>query len=115
MINHYAPQPQPSDIGFGYMNEKHISAVTVEMEETEQNNHMPSGVTPQTPLMSPPLKSAMKTPGAAPRNFGNILSPTFHEEEALEKHEESTDVQQAKDLVSLMKQSSASTPVTNPH
>ncbi|GAB7349614.1 hypothetical protein MBLNU459_g0299t1 [Dothideomycetes sp. NU459] len=95
--NHYTPQPQPSDIGFGFMNDKHASHVTVEMEEAD--NHLPhAAITPASPLMSPPLKSAMKTPGHAPRNFGNILSPTFHEEEALEKQEALTEIEQAKDL-----------------
>lgn len=48
-----------------------------------------------------PLKSAMKTPGAAPRDLHTILSPTFKEEEKLEKFEAHTDKEQAKDVVSF--------------
>ena len=47
-----------------------------------------------------PLKSALKTPGTASRLL-DIRSPTFKEEMALEKQEESTDEQQANDLVSI--------------
>ncbi|KAK4997031.1 hypothetical protein LTR66_003488 [Elasticomyces elasticus] len=91
--NHYLPQPQPSDIGFGYLqNIKHDS---VEMDETDTRYLPPP--TPRTPLKSP-LKSAMKSPGVAPRNFGEIMSPTFKEEQVLEKHEEDTEKVQAQDL-----------------
>lgn len=45
-----------------------------------------------------PLKSAMKVPGTPARNFSNPLSPTFREEEMLEKREASTEVEQARDL-----------------
>ncbi|KAG9740099.1 hypothetical protein KCU73_g9306, partial [Aureobasidium melanogenum] len=93
--NHFRPQPQPSDIGFGYIDDKHTSHVTVEMEDTD-NNHLPRGRS-DAPL-SPPLKSAMKTPGMAPRNFGNLMSPTFQEEHILEKRELATEKEQAKDL-----------------
>lgn len=92
--NHYYPQSQPSDIGFGYLREQHIS---VEMEETD-NKYLPPP-TPGSPLRSP-LKSAMKSPGAAPRNMSTILSPTFREEQVLEKEEEKTEKEQEKDLVS---------------
>jgi hypothetical protein len=95
--NHFRPQAQPSDIGFGYIDDKHTSHVTVEMEDTD-NNHLPRGRS-EAPL-SPPLKSAMKTPGVAPRNFGNLMSPTFREEHALEKRELATEKEQAKDIVS---------------
>jgi hypothetical protein len=94
--NHFRPQAQPSDIGFGYIDDKHTSHVTVEMEDTD-NNHLPRGRS-EAPL-SPPLKSAMKTPGVAPRNFGNLMSPTFREEHALEKRELATEKEQAKDIV----------------
>ncbi|KAK5008695.1 hypothetical protein LTR28_003634, partial [Elasticomyces elasticus] len=91
--NHYLPQPQPSDIGFGYLQDiKHDS---VEMDETDTRYLPPS--TPRTPLKSP-LKSAMKSPGVAPRNFGEIMSPTFKEEQVLEKSEEDTEKVQAQDL-----------------
>jgi hypothetical protein len=46
-----------------------------------------------------PLKSAMKVPGTPARKFDNPLSPTFREEEILEKREFDTEKQQAKDLV----------------
>nr|POE63372.1 hypothetical protein CFP56_04275 [Quercus suber] len=89
--NHFMPQPQVSDVGFGYMN-KHES---VEMPDTDDHDYY------KAPMKSP-LKSAMKTPGAPPRDFGAaILSPTFKEEEHLEKHETFTERQQAKDIVSL--------------
>jgi hypothetical protein len=51
-----------------------------------------------------PLKSAMRMPGAQNRlsvMTEGILSPTFKEERLLEKREESTEKEQAKDLVSL--------------
>jgi hypothetical protein len=75
-------QPQVSDVGFGYVQNKHES---VEMPDTDNNDY---------PAMKTPLKSAMKTPGAPPRDFGNMLSPTFKEEEQLH-----TDKEQARDLV----------------
>jgi hypothetical protein len=95
--NHYYPQSQPSDIGFGYLKEQHIS---VEMEETD-NKYLPPP-TPMTPGggLRSPLKSAMKSPGAAPRNMETILSPTFKEEQILEKEEEKTEKEQERDLVS---------------
>lgn len=80
-------QPQVSDVGFGYVNNKHES---VEMPDTDSNDYPP---------MKPPLKSAMKTPGAPPRDMGNMLSPTFKEEDRLEKQEGLTDKEQARDLV----------------
>ncbi|OAA73995.1 hypothetical protein ISF_00896 [Cordyceps fumosorosea ARSEF 2679] len=46
-----------------------------------------------------PLKSAMKVPGTPGRHLAaNPLSPTFREEEMLEKREASTDAEQARDL-----------------
>ena len=89
--NHYKPQPQVSDVGFGYVQ-------SVEMEETDRN-HLP----PPTPRGMAPLKSALKSPGAPPRTPGRpsmILSPTFREERDLEKQESSLEKEQAKDLVS---------------
>lgn len=82
-------QPQVSDVGFGYVGNKHES---VEMPDTDNNDY---------PALRSPLKSAMKTPGAPPRDMGNILSPTFKEEEALEKQQVLTDKEQARDVVSL--------------
>lgn len=49
-----------------------------------------------------PLKSAMKTPGAPPKNLEAMLSPTFREEQILEKHDTHTDKQQVKDLVGII-------------
>jgi len=95
--NHYAPQPQPADVGFGYLNNRTSGAESqsgVEMEETDRR-YLP----PPTPKS--PLKSALKSPGAPPRNFDAVLSPTFREEQVLEKHEEDTEEEQAKDLVSI--------------
>ena len=88
--NHYKPQPQVSDVGFGYVQ-------TVEMEETD-----PRYLPPPTPRGAP-LKSALKSPGAPPRTPGRpsmILSPTFREERDLEKQEVSLEKEQAKDIVS---------------
>ncbi|CAG8957768.1 hypothetical protein HYFRA_00000106 [Hymenoscyphus fraxineus] len=79
-------QSQPSDIGFGYISQndsaRHDQGVPVEI--------------PQTPAS--PLKSAMRIPGTPGRKIDNPLSPTFREEQILEKHEEMTDKEQAKDL-----------------
>jgi hypothetical protein len=75
-------QPQPSDIGFGYIADNRHSQV-VEM--------------PMTPAS--PLKSAMRVPGAAPRKLDALKSPTFREEQLLEKHESLTEKEQARDLV----------------
>ncbi|KAL2757621.1 hypothetical protein ACRALDRAFT_2025375 [Sodiomyces alcalophilus JCM 7366] len=71
------PQSQPGDIGFGYINNRESTA----------------------PPMSPktPLKSAMKVPGT-PARFDNPLSPTFREEDVLDKQESKTDKDQARDL-----------------
>lgn len=84
-------QPQVSDVGFGYVQNKHES---VEMPDTDNNDYPAM----KTPLKSA-MKSAMKTPGAPPRDFGNMLSPTFKEEEQLEKDQAHTDKEQARDLV----------------
>ena len=46
-----------------------------------------------------PLKSALKVPGT-PARFANPLSPTFREEQILEKQEELTEKENARDLVS---------------
>jgi len=74
------PQSQPSDIGFGYI------------QQSNESVNMP--MTPASPL-----KSAMRIPGTPGRRFDNPLSPTFREEQVLEKHEEMTEKEQAKDLV----------------
>lgn len=77
-------ESKPSDIGFGYISE----------------NTAPRHVEIQVGPASPGLKSAMKVPGTPGRRIDNPLSPTFREEQILEKHEEMTEKQQAKDLVS---------------
>jgi hypothetical protein len=91
VTTHYKPQPQVSDVGFGYVHH------SVEMDaEPEDRKYLP----PPTPKS--PLKSALKSPGAPPRTPGAetmILSPTFREEQILEKREEETEKEQAKDLV----------------
>jgi hypothetical protein len=102
--NHYRPQPQVSDIGFGFVNR--MSQEPVEMEETDERYLPP--MTPKTPKT--PLKSALKSPGAAPRRTDgllspgfkpeSILSPTFREEQVLDKAEKLTDSEQKRDLVS---------------
>lgn len=73
------PQSQPGDIGFGYINNRESSAVPM---------------SPKTPL-----KSAMKVPGTPARRFDNPLSPTFREEDILEKKESKTAKDQVRDLV----------------
>jgi hypothetical protein len=78
--------PKPSDVGFGYISDN---------QPVEQNVYIrsdPNGAAGQ------PLKSALKTPGTASRML-NPLSPTFREEQMLEKEEMKTEIQQAKDLV----------------
>lgn len=49
-----------------------------------------------------PLKSALKVPGTPARQLENPLSPTFREEQILEKHEAEAEKENAKDLVSWM-------------
>jgi len=75
------PQVEVGDLGFGYINEKRESAAM-----------------PASPRS---LKSAMRYPGSPRTINGNPLSPTFREETILERREELTEKQQAKDLVCL--------------
>ncbi|KAL9636911.1 MAG: hypothetical protein Q9164_002527 [Protoblastenia rupestris] len=77
------PQPQPSDVGFGYMSDNVAS------------KHSSFAEVPMTP--NSPLKSALRVPGTPGKL--NPLSPTFKEEQILEKHEQQTEKQNAKDLV----------------
>ena len=81
---HVMAQPQPSDVGFGYLS------------ESNAGNHSSYAEVPITPAS--PLKSALKIPGTPGRL--NPLSPTFKEEQALEEEEEKTEKANAKDLVS---------------
>ncbi|KAM5351640.1 hypothetical protein ACJ41O_004363 [Fusarium nematophilum] len=73
----HVAQPQPADVGFGYIGNR--ESVNVPM-------------TPKSPL-----KSAMKVPGT-PARFMNPMSPTFREEDILEKRELSTEKEQARDV-----------------
>jgi len=75
-------QPQPGDVGFGYIGDNRES-VAVPM-------------TPKTPL-----RSAMRVPGTPGRQLSDLRSPTFREEDMLEKREGSTDKEQARDIVSF--------------
>jgi hypothetical protein len=85
----HMPQSQPSDIGFGYIADNGPSRYS-------------QGVPVEIPLSpASPLKSAMKIPGTPGRKIDNPLSPTFREEQILEKHEQSTEKEQAQDLVSI--------------
>ncbi|KAL5321309.1 hypothetical protein ACEPPN_012124 [Leptodophora sp. 'Broadleaf-Isolate-01'] len=78
-------QSQP-DIGFGYVSQnasRHDEVVPVEV--------------PLTP--GPPSKGAMKMLSTSGKKIDNPTSPTSREEQILEKHEELTEKEQAKDLV----------------
>lgn len=81
------PQSQPGDVGFGYINNRESMAV------------------PMTPKS--PLKSALRVPGTPARRLENPMSPTFAEEEVLEKKEARTAKAQKKDLVSAATAASA--------
>jgi hypothetical protein len=50
----------------------------------------------------------MKTPGTPGRKIDNPLSPTFREEQILEKHEQLTEKEQARDLVPTENQDQSS-------
>jgi hypothetical protein len=78
-------QAQPADVGFGYIGNGAGGRESVNV--------------PMTPAS--PLKSAMRVPGTPARKIENPLSPTFREEEILEKREKDTDKEQAKDLVRI--------------
>jgi len=78
-------ESQPSDIGFGYIG-------------NDASRHVEIPITPASPL-----KSAMRAPGTPGRKIDNPLSPTFREEQILEKHESMTEKEQAKDLVCTTK------------
>lgn len=80
-------QAQPSDVGFGYMADNRAS------------KHASFAEVPMTP--NSPLKSALKVPGTPGRL--NPLSPTFKEEQVLEKSEEHTEKRNASDLVCRLK------------
>ena len=77
---------QPGDVGFGYI----------------ANQESSSAMPPKSPL-----KSAMKVPGTPGRMLQNPLSPTFMEEDRLEKRENSTEKEQARNIVSKIFTTSA--------
>lgn len=85
---HLMPQAQPSDVGFGYMSDNNAS----------KHNSYAGVEVPLTP--NSPLKSALKPPGT-PGRLANPLSPTFREEQILEKHEDHTEKANAKDVVRM--------------
>ncbi|KAM3457389.1 hypothetical protein MY3296_001131 [Beauveria thailandica] len=76
-------QDQIQAVGFGYINSGGGGGAD------EASSSMP----PKSPL-----KSAMKVPGTPARKFDNPLSPTFREEDILEKREASTEAEQARDV-----------------
>ncbi|KAK5990359.1 hypothetical protein PT974_08626 [Cladobotryum mycophilum] len=73
----YVSESQPGDVGFGYIKDPKRDSMPVPMT---------------------PLKSAMRVPGTPGRALVNPLSPTFREEELLEKQEKSTEKEQAQDM-----------------
>ncbi|KAL7798076.1 hypothetical protein V8C37DRAFT_244217 [Trichoderma ceciliae] len=77
-VNPQASESQPGDVGFGYISNSGSERASI-------------------PIPKSPLKSAMKVPGTPARTM-NLFSPTFREEEILEKRELETDKEQAKDL-----------------
>jgi hypothetical protein len=89
MANNRDAAPKPSDVGFGYIADNQ----PIEQHATLRSDFNQGG---------PPLKSAMKTPGTAARLL-NPLSPTFREEQVLEKQEDKTEKEQAKDLVCFVR------------
>lgn len=97
MTNHYHPQPQPSDVGFGYISENDPARnATYPGMPVEEDEEGPSKMLPP----KSPLKSALKVPGTPGRQLENPLSPTFKEEQILEKHEAAAEKENARDLVS---------------
>ncbi|MCJ1338078.1 hypothetical protein MMC09_003363 [Bachmanniomyces sp. S44760] len=82
MTNHLTAEPQPSDIGFGYLSQ----------DDAYKHTSVEVPLTPASPL-----KSALRVPGTPGRQL-DPRSPTFQEETVLEKEEEKTEKQQAVDL-----------------
>ncbi|PHH62031.1 hypothetical protein CDD81_7655 [Ophiocordyceps australis] len=72
-------QSQPGEVGFGYI--------------ANQDGNPESVMAPKSPL-----RSAIKAPGTPARHLANPLSPTFCEEEALEKREQYTEKEQERDV-----------------
>ncbi|KAM6488487.1 hypothetical protein HDV62DRAFT_28709 [Trichoderma sp. SZMC 28011] len=76
--NAQASDSQPGDVGFGYISNSGSDRESLRMPKS-------------------PLKSAMRVPGTPARTL-NLMSPTFREEDILEKREEQTEKEQARDL-----------------
>lgn len=78
--------------------------MSVEMEEVDNHKPQYARAMGSSGPLSPPLKSAMKTPGAPPKSSRSaFFGPETNirdEEENLEKEEALTEKEQAKDLVS---------------
>jgi hypothetical protein len=81
-VNLQATESQPSDVGFGYISHSASSRESVNLPKS-------------------PLKSAMRIPGTPARTL-NLMSPTFLQEDILEKREFETEKEQARDLVCLI-------------
>ncbi|KZF26867.1 hypothetical protein L228DRAFT_19846 [Xylona heveae TC161] len=84
----------PSAVGFGYLSEadahRHDTVPTMPQEGEVTTRYLNAPASP--------LKSALKSPGTPGRRLENPLSPTFREEQILEKQEERTEKQNARDL-----------------
>lgn len=64
------------------------------------NINNPSRQPTKVPLTpDSPLKSAMEVPGTLGQKINNRLNPNFREEHIIEKHEETVEKEQARDLV----------------
>ncbi|KAM0252313.1 hypothetical protein ACHAQJ_007806 [Trichoderma viride] len=77
-VNPQASESQPSDVGFGYISNSASGRESI-------------------PMPKSPLKSAMRVPGTPARTL-NFMSPTFREEDILEKRELETEKEQARDI-----------------
>lgn len=81
--NQQTTPPDVSDVGFGY--------VAASDPAQHASHHQPP---------NSPLKSALKVPGTPGRTL-NPMSPTFREEFFVEKHEQLADKENARDVVSI--------------
>jgi hypothetical protein len=77
----FIAEAQPSDIFFGYINDLSRQPIEVPL------------------ILVSPLKNVMKVPETPGQKIDNPLSSTFRKEQILEKHEEMTEKEQARDLV----------------
>ncbi|KAL5614380.1 uncharacterized protein BROUX77_000217 [Berkeleyomyces rouxiae] len=76
--------PKVADVGFGYIN--------------STSTHPPQYATNRLAPPMSPLKSALRSPTGPRRLADGPLSPTFREEQVIEKHEALTDKEQARDV-----------------